>query len=285
MAEATANSLRASVEQPLLGSPKSPQRHVEWELNNVVLTHLRVIGKVWESAVLSPAALADVRPFVADALRSVQKFVQQLDWTGSERNLGRENEYLLSIFEEIEQIHNNDDTRKPLTRHLVEALGKTCKTCMFIRHVYTIPEMLTSSTVAEAAVHSLQASVEKPYLGSPLDSQRHVEWELDNVVLAHLSILRKVLGSQVVSSDTLADIHPFLIDALCSIQKFVREMDWDGSKRDLDGEARCFTSILWEIERICGDGNTCDAINPPLVEALANTCKACTHSIYSTHDH
>ena len=112
-------------------------------------------------------------------------------------------------------------------------------------------------------MEGLRTSIQSPYLGSPSDFQRDVKWELDNVVLARLRIIRKVLGSPAVSSNALVDIQLSFVDALCSIQKFVQEMDWIAPERDLDEENQYVGYVLEEIEQIHGNDNTCDLINPP----------------------
>ena len=128
-------------------------------------------------------------------------------------------------------------------------------------------------------VHSF---VGNPLLGSP-HSQRHVKWELDNVILSPLCITRKLLENCTVSN-ALADIGLVVENILDSLQTFLLGMDWNGHERDLWGENSSFICILEEISRIHGNENTRVLISLPLVEALVTTGKMRASSVYSVCD-
>ena len=116
---------------------------------------------------------------------------------------------------------------------------------------FAISQSLTLHTVAEAASNSLRLSVKNPCLGSPHDPRRHVEWELDNVVLPHLRIIRKVWESAVASASTPSNVRSSVIDALRLVQVFLREIDWNSSGRNPSGESLSYRWILEEVVQIC----------------------------------
>ena len=195
---AVAHRLHSFVGNPRLGSPR-PQRHVEWELDHVLLSPLRIIGALVGTHVVSNG-LAGIEPLVADALCLVQKFLRGMDWNTPERKLERESSSFGRILEVVSRIHVNEQTRILITPFLVEALERTCWAGMCIIHRYpAIFSPLTSHTVAQAATESLRASVNNPRLGSP-HPQRHVEWELDNVILPPLRIIGALVGIHAVSN-------------------------------------------------------------------------------------
>ena len=61
----------------------------------------------------------------------------------------------------------------------------------------------------------LHAVIENPHLGSP-HLQRHVEWELDNVILVPLRLIR-VLRYHCARSNALVVIESLVADALGSM--------------------------------------------------------------------
>lgn len=89
VAAAVASRLHWFVENPRLGSPH-PQRRAKWELENVILPPLRVIGHLsGNTTVLN--SFKDIEPFVASALGSVQTFLLGMEWHTIGRDLPEEN--------------------------------------------------------------------------------------------------------------------------------------------------------------------------------------------------
>ena len=213
-------------------------------------------------------ALADIEQSVANVLESLQAFLRGMDWSGPERNTREERWSYKSILDEIEQFHDDERIRDPIDHSLVEALGKTFEagTCV----VYSGSNFRAPNFVpaVQASENSLPVFLENPCLGSP-HLQRHVEWELDNVILPHLYIIVPTPKNRAVSN-TLTDSRRIVVNTLSSVQTFLLEMDWNSPEGDLLQESSCFESIVEEVAQIRDNERTRDLINTALVEALAS---------------
>lgn len=120
VAAAAAHRLRSFVQNPLLGSPHG-HRNVNWELCQGIYIHLSVFRPVmWIEA---GEAFADVRSLAADALRSVQQLLLEMDWNSPERNLGLESLTYSIILDTIGEIHQYASTRDLITPRLIETLA------------------------------------------------------------------------------------------------------------------------------------------------------------------
>ena len=136
--QANANSVRASIKNPRLGSPHL-HRQVGWELDNVILPPLRITAQLLRNRAISNA-LVGIESFAADVLGAVQTFVEAMDWTGPERNPGRESSSFEDIIREIVWIHINQRSQDFDSSFLGKALGNTYRAGMRIDYsaVHTV---------------------------------------------------------------------------------------------------------------------------------------------------
>ena len=131
-----ANRLLSFIKNPLLGSPPGhAHRHVQRELDNVVLTHLHIIKRVWESrAAANTERSSGIRKVLTDVLGLLQKFLLQMDWNSPGRNLGGERVSYGQILEGIDQLRGDKYIYDPVMRTVGDALAATCKTSTCIMY-------------------------------------------------------------------------------------------------------------------------------------------------------
>ena len=82
------------------------------------------------------------------------------------------------------------------------------------------------------------------------DSERHVGWELENVISIPLSHITRLSEDRAISN-ALEDLTELLVtDALCSIRKFVCRMDWKSPHRKPEEEVQYYTKVLNDLSLI-----------------------------------
>lgn len=106
-----------------------------------------------------------------------------------------------------------------------------------------------------------------------------MQWELDNIIWGHLSIIRRLLAG----GDAPRKAWEISIDALNSIQEFLRGIDWNQSKRVLSEECWSHRRILEEIEQMCRSERDHTLISTTqdhrLLQALKGTFKTGTYTV------
>ena len=132
------------------------------------------------------------------------------------------------------------------------------------------PEPLTSHLVVHAFVNRLHAFVENPIPLSVSHPQTLVKWILGDVLWSHLSVITDMLHEQPVSN-MLADIKPFINDALGFVQKYL-EMNWNipHDRHPLE-ESVCYRRILEAITKLHNDEHIRDLITPTFVRTLTSS--------------
>ena len=140
------------------------------------------------------------------------------------------------------------------------------------RTLYTVPQLLTLITVTVA--HDLRLLVQNFRLGRPHDlcPRRHVDWDIENVVLDYLRTIRQALESRAATTY----VQLFVADALGSIQNFILGMDWKSPEKALGEVHLDYTQVFNELQALQSNKNLCyqDASSTP-VQGLINTWKTC----------